>query len=67
LYFKYPYQINDGREDEHSDVKYHILRGGTFFTRGATVCCAVRYCFPSDGAEDETGFRVALCPIPPVK
>jgi len=60
--FKYPYVLNDGREDESiGDVMAHTLRGGSYGNDEWRVRCAFR--FKYDPMRDHPAFRVAAIPL----
>ena len=56
----YPYNYNDGREDEKA-FRYRIMRGGSFDLNKQYASCTHRYIYPSRNFYD-TGFRIALAP-----
>ena len=58
LYKPYPYQVNDGREDEKASGR-RVVRGGVFYLYGWFARCASRY----DFLLYYGGFRVAASPI----
>jgi len=62
--YKYPYKVNDGREDEDigDQAIYMVLRGGAFNSFGWYAQCAHRHrTFPSYRYM-EHGFRVVVVP-----
>ena len=60
LFIDFPYQVNDGREDEIASGA-RVLRGGSFDSYGWSARCAYRSAviFFSD---DRWGFRVVVAP-----
>lgn len=61
--FKYPYDPNDGREDESaSQNTYRVLRGGNFFSNSEHVCCTHRGKDIPDNYRNNTGFRIVVTP-----
>jgi formylglycine-generating enzyme required for sulfatase activity len=61
LFKPYPYQGNDGREDEKSGGN-RVLRGGSFYSDEGLARCAFRYNFPFVFLFDLRGFRVVASP-----
>jgi formylglycine-generating enzyme required for sulfatase activity len=63
LYKPYPYNADDGREDESASGS-HVLRGGSYWNDRSVVRCAIR----SDSSLlNGSGFRVCASPISPEK
>ena len=61
--FKYPYDLDDGREDESADDDVaRVLRGGAFNHSAYSVRCAFRYRFNPDLGYSSCGFRVVVSP-----
>jgi formylglycine-generating enzyme required for sulfatase activity len=59
--FKYPYRVDDGREDESAGSAVRRgLRGGSFEIDGRPVRCAYRYGNRPLGRNDYYGFRVVV-------
>lgn len=62
LYKNYPYNENDGREDQTASGS-RVLRGGSWFVNGSGVRSAYRYAYYDDISSwivGTTGFRCAL-------
>ncbi|GBC62784.1 hypothetical protein DENIS_3761 [Desulfonema ishimotonii] len=61
--FIYPYEPNDGRENEviKKDMSC-ILRGGSFFNLSGNLRCAARFRNFPDGRHDYWGFRCVCVP-----
>ena len=60
LFESYPYQAEDGREDENASGE-HVQRGGSFIGTNQLARSAARY--PGDpGFLDFVGFRVVIAP-----
>ncbi len=59
---EYPYDPNDGREDENASGR-RALRGGSFIYFRGLARCAVRYDFGIDNLDGSFGFRVAASPV----
>jgi formylglycine-generating enzyme required for sulfatase activity len=58
---KYPYDVNDGREEE-SGNNSRVLRGGAFYFNLRDARCAFRYYNLPDNRDDLLGFRVVVSP-----
>jgi formylglycine-generating enzyme required for sulfatase activity len=58
LFKPYPYQVEDGREDEKASGR-RVVRGGAFYNNEGDARCAYRY----DSLDDDRGFRVAASPV----
>ncbi len=58
---KYPYRVNDGRENEKSSGT-RVLRGGSFFAEEGGTCCTFRGDYDINGRHHLFGFRVCLAP-----
>ncbi len=61
---EYPYDANDGREDENASVR-RALRGGSFFDDHRYARCAVRDGSHIGDLNSDGGFRVAASPVSP--
>ena len=63
-YKPYPYNPDDGRENEHGDAaqKRFTLRGGGWFTHSLDLRAASRDNYAPDNHDDNLGFRLALHP-----
>jgi formylglycine-generating enzyme required for sulfatase activity len=61
--YKYPYKINDGRENEKAESS-RILRGGSFNETNIKARCSYRYKMPPDYQNNDIGFRVVIIPAP---
>lgn len=61
---KYPYDLNDGREDTTAspDVR-RVLRGGSYVGGGRLARCAFRYGDSPSDWYDDRGFRVVAFPF----
>ena len=59
--FKYPYNPNDGREDDTSSLM-RVLRGGSFADPPENARCAVRYAEEPDKRFGNIGLRIAITP-----
>ncbi len=63
LYRRYPYQPNDGREDE-TDRPVRVQRGGAYLSSPDRARCAFRHWLsPPHGRGEYTGFRVVVSPV----
>lgn len=64
LFTPYPYQVNDGREDEKASGA-RALRGGSFFDNVRRARCAFRYGYvsPNGNLYYNRGFRVVASPV----
>jgi formylglycine-generating enzyme required for sulfatase activity len=62
-YKSYPYNVNDGREDEQKDVS-RVLRGGSYFDEGSNLRCAFRFRLAPFDGDDYLGFRVVVSSFP---
>jgi len=62
LFKSYPYQANDGREDENASGT-RALRGASFFNDGSAARCAYRNYYDPDLLYLNFGFRVAASPV----
>jgi formylglycine-generating enzyme required for sulfatase activity len=62
--FNYPYNSEDGREEELAE-KYvlRVLRGGSFEDGRNNMRCAYRLNFAPDHGDDYYGFRLCVSPI----
>jgi formylglycine-generating enzyme required for sulfatase activity len=60
--FGYPYQPQDGREDESSD-HLRVLRGGAFYLDRRNARCSFRYRLAPDFRLNLVGFRVVVLPF----
>lgn len=61
--FKYPYRMDDGREDQVAGRDYfHIIRGGSFKNSPDALRCACRDLDPVEYALNNLGFRVFITP-----
>ncbi|MBC8443605.1 MAG: SUMF1/EgtB/PvdO family nonheme iron enzyme [Deltaproteobacteria bacterium] len=61
--FKYPYDQEDGREDETAGKEIRrVLRGGSFFDPVRPLRCAYRYWFSPAIRFGYLGFRVVVAP-----
>jgi formylglycine-generating enzyme required for sulfatase activity len=58
-YKPYPYQANDGRENEAGD-DLRVLRGGSWFDDRDVAHCGYRYVDPPDLRIDNLGFRCCV-------
>ncbi|MBI5935439.1 MAG: SUMF1/EgtB/PvdO family nonheme iron enzyme [Chloroflexi bacterium] len=56
---QYPYQVNDGRENEKASG-YRILRGGYFNGNGAFSRCSYRDVGSASGLNYDVGFRLVI-------
>jgi len=61
-YQDYPYNANDGREEQSGDNN-RTLRGGSFRNVNDDVRCAVRFVVRPNGDSDGSGFRVVVVPL----
>ncbi len=62
--FKYPYQIEDGRENLKADNDtYRVLRGGSFNESQDFARCAYRYWYIPHFGFRNLGFRVVVSPF----
>lgn len=61
LYEPYPYDANDGREDQESREQ-RVLRGGAFHLSTGRVRAALRCIADPGGRHDSFGFRVVVPP-----
>jgi formylglycine-generating enzyme required for sulfatase activity len=61
LFKPYPYNVNDGREDE-SASGVRALRGDSFGSNKGSVRCAFRIVEVITNFDDEGGFRVVVAP-----
>ena len=61
--FKYPYKIDDGREDLRQENAYHTLRGGAFGNYIVHARCACHLGDYPDHRNSHYGFRVMLSPV----
>jgi len=62
LYKEYPYNAEDGREDEESSDEL-VVRGGSFASDLRSVRCACRAYGVSDARDHDLGFRVVASRI----
>ncbi len=62
LHKGYPYQANDGREDQSSRAA-RVLRGGAFHGVASYVRCAYRNYFNPNSRSADYGFRVVVSAI----
>jgi formylglycine-generating enzyme required for sulfatase activity len=61
--FKYPYRVDDDRENVEAGANVsRVLRGGTFYFNRRYVRCASRYGLSPVGGSDFIGFRVVVAP-----
>ena len=61
--FKYPYNPDDGREDESAGSSVaRVLRGGSFYAYERYIRCAYRDRDPPDYRYGHRGFRVVVAP-----
>jgi len=59
--FKYPYDLEDGREDmEASDSILRVLRGGSWYSDRGSARVSYRSIQPPDYLNDDVGFRVCV-------
>lgn len=64
--FKYPYQVDDGRENrDREDKAPRVLRGGAFYFDENFARCAYRYFWNPDLRFSLFGFRVVVSPVLP--
>ena len=61
--FKYPYKMDDGREELRQENAYRTLRGGAFDSSGGGARCAYRLRYGPDSRNYNFGFRVVLSPV----
>ena len=61
--FKYPYKIDDGREDLRQENADRTLRGGAFNDSGVGARCAYRSWDVPVNRNNFLGFRVVVSPI----
>jgi formylglycine-generating enzyme required for sulfatase activity len=61
LYKPYPYQVDDGRENEVDDGA-RMLRGGSWVGNQVSACCAFRNANSPANRYDLYGFRYLLIP-----
>jgi formylglycine-generating enzyme required for sulfatase activity len=64
LFKRYPYRVEDGREDENAS-RSHVLRGGSFIGTNQLARAASRY-RGSPSFLDFVGFRVVVAPPIPL-
>jgi len=64
LYADYPYQRDDGREDQ-KDQGSRVLRGGAFGGDEYNARCAFRSNYLPDGRLGDIGFRLVVAPALP--
>ena len=62
LFCNYPYQMNDGREDEISS-EYRVLRGGSHYDSEYDTRPSRRQMAPPKNTNYQSGFRVAVAPL----
>ena len=61
--FKYPYDPQDGREDQSAGSEvFRVLRGGSFYFDERGVRCAFRLRLDPVSFNDFVGFRVVVAP-----
>ena len=61
--FKYPYNLDDGRENESAGSKsMRVLRGGSFYDPVRSLRCAYRFRLSPDLRDRDIGFRVVVAP-----
>lgn len=61
--FRYPYDVDDGREDlEAAENVYRVVRGGGFILDARGIRCAYRNRFDPVGRHGDLGFRVVVRP-----
>ncbi len=60
--FKYPYKMNDGREDLRQKDAPRVVRGGAFHYNRVGARCACRYRYNPNLWNDYLGFRVVVSP-----
>ncbi|MBI5951523.1 MAG: SUMF1/EgtB/PvdO family nonheme iron enzyme [Chloroflexi bacterium] len=59
---RYPYQANDGRENEQ-DLNHRVLRGGSYFHREKMVRCSYRYVYDNNESHVVVfGIRLVIAP-----
>jgi formylglycine-generating enzyme required for sulfatase activity len=59
--FEYPYQADDGREEEETDeIAHRVFRGGSYDEDVAQLRCSARRWYAPDHADKTRGFRVVL-------
>jgi formylglycine-generating enzyme required for sulfatase activity len=58
--FSYPYEANDGREEETAGYVMRIHRGGSFRSQAAEVRCSARSASHADSRVTWRGFRVVM-------
>ena len=63
LYMPYPYQVDDGREDQQSRAP-RVVRGGSWYDYQNFARAAFRYRHSPDSRYDPCGFRVVLGAAP---
>ena len=64
LYKPYPYQANDGREDEKDTSSNRVLRGGSWRNNQFNARVSARYGLHPYDRWNNYGFRVALASPP---
>jgi formylglycine-generating enzyme required for sulfatase activity len=61
--FRYPYNLNDWREQlDASDKFMRVLRGGGDWANRRVARCACRGWYPPDGRAGYLGFRIVVRP-----
>jgi formylglycine-generating enzyme required for sulfatase activity len=58
--FLYPYDPDDGRQQEDDPTAYRLVRGGALNSKESRLHCAARQWFPPDSRDNTLGFRVVL-------
>jgi formylglycine-generating enzyme required for sulfatase activity len=62
--FKYPYKLDDGRENlKAGDNIYRVVRGGAFYNNGTGVRCAFRDGFDPYNQLRYQGLRLMVAPL----
>jgi len=62
IFEKYPYKVDDGREDEKK-TGFRVLRGGSFYGNRQLARCAGRNGDGAGNRGSSLGFRVSLAPV----
>ncbi|SRR5579884_4215869 len=58
--FPYPYQSDDGRENDADTTSYRVLRGGSWLNAPQYVRTAFRYSYQPDYFDDSVGMRLGV-------